>query len=71
MTIKRGRPAIPSPLGVTDPVVLKSLVAIREAIDYLGRELEALERTINKPPPQIDVAGRRGPSFSPDNCGND
>lgn len=63
------RPGIPSPLGVADPMVLRSLVAMREAIEYLTAEVVELKRQVDATPKSLmsrshsdgGVAPRFGP----------
>jgi hypothetical protein len=63
------RPGIPSPVGVTDPVVLRILLAMRESIERLTDEVETLKRQVNldiPTPLRADaMSGRR------DVCDND
>lgn len=46
------RPGIPTPAGVADPVVLRILVAMREAIERLTDEVEKLKLEVHAAPPK-------------------
>lgn len=75
------KPAIPSPVGVTDPVVLRVLLAVKEAIERLTDEVEVLKRQVN--PSQVTPVranalpgaeprpARFSPPMAQDDCGND
>jgi hypothetical protein len=74
---------IPSPLGVQDPVALRALIAIKEAVERLSAQVDSLNYTLEKSGQEVvPILPRanalpnnvgQAPRFSSDKdvCGND